>query len=135
MDRLRKSLQEGAAFSNKKNLPAAAPLFSSAATAIGVAITKLKKNWAPGRSGKNVDEITSKLDEAATALNKITLLETNTVSQDKATPARTPITMVIVGGECSALSVQVEAQYFDMLNFAWPRERYTVDKAPGTKYL
>jgi len=42
---------------------------------------------------------------------------------------------VVVGGECSALSVQVEAQYFDMLNFAWPRERYTVDKAPGTKYL
>ena len=63
------------------------------------------------------------------------LTYTEYLEADKATPARTPITMVIVGGECSALSVQVEAQYFDMLNFAWPRERYTADKAPGTKHL
>jgi len=88
MDRLRKLLQQAATVSNQKNLPAAVPLFSSAATAVGVAITKLKKNWAPGRSGKNVDEITSKLDEASTALGKVAALETNTVSRDKATPAR-----------------------------------------------
>jgi len=88
LDRLRKTLQEASSFSNRMNLPAAAPLFSAAATAIGVAITKLKRDWAPGRAGRKIDDIINKLDEAAAALNKVEGLEVNTVSQDKATPAR-----------------------------------------------
>ena len=83
-----------------------------------------------------VDSRAQKIIQTAIEADSVVYLTyTEYLEADKATPARTPITMVIVGGECSALSVQVEAQYFDMLNFAWPRERYTVDKAPGTKYL
>lgn len=57
------------------------------------------------------------------------------LTNDKTTPARTPLTMVVTGGEFDGPLLTVEAQYFDMLNLAYPRERYTVDKAPGVKYI
>lgn len=57
------------------------------------------------------------------------------LSTDTSAPARTPIRMVISGGQFSGAMVQIEASYFDMLNTAWPRERYTVESAPGVKYL
>lgn len=83
-----------------------------------------------------VDSRAQKIIQAAIAADTVVYLTyTEYLEADKSLPARTPITMTIVGGECSALSVQIEAQYFDMLNFAWPRERYTVEKAPGVKYL
>lgn len=57
------------------------------------------------------------------------------LAANRNSPARTPLTMVVTGGEFSGTTVSIEAQYFDMLNFAWPRERYTIEKAPGVKYL
>jgi len=88
LDRLRKTLNEASTFSNRANLPAASPLFSTAATAIGTAITRLRKDWAPGRGGKKIDDIINKLDEAVTNLTKVENLEVNTVAQSKAIPAR-----------------------------------------------
>lgn len=83
-----------------------------------------------------VDARAHRLIKSAIEADTIVYLTYQEFMEDsKDVPARTPLTMVIVGGECSTLSVQVEAQYFDMLNFSWPRERYTADKAPGTKYL
>lgn len=83
-----------------------------------------------------VDARAQKAIRAAIEANTVVYLTYREfMEDDKVNPARTPIVMTIVGGECEPLSVQVEAQYFDMLNFSWPRERYTADKAPGTKYL
>lgn len=52
-----------------------------------------------------------------------------------AAPARTLYTMPVVGGVFDGISVAFEASYMDMLNLAWPRERYTIKNAPGTAYL
>ncbi len=57
------------------------------------------------------------------------------LSSDLSTPARAPYTMVVSGGEFNGPTLQVEASYFDLLNFAWPRQRYTAENAPGVKYM
>jgi len=57
------------------------------------------------------------------------------ISTDPSAPARAPIKMVVQGGKFEGPVLQVEASYYDLLNAAWPRERYTADKAPGIKYM
>lgn len=53
---------------------------------------------------------------------------------DPTVPASAPKRMLIQGGDMNFMALQVDASYFDMLGIAWPRDRYTVDKAPGVKY-
>lgn len=48
---------------------------------------------------------------------------------------RNPYKMFIVGGEFDKESIVLEASYMDMLNLAWPRERYTNTSAPGVAYM
>jgi len=57
------------------------------------------------------------------------------LSSDIRKPCRTPYTMTIVGGEIKGGDVIFEAAYMDMLNLAWPRERYTSESAPGIRYM
>lgn len=57
------------------------------------------------------------------------------LKSDRQNPARTPLVMTVTGGTFEGDAVSIEAQYFDMLNLSWPRDRYTADKAPGVKYL
>lgn len=56
------------------------------------------------------------------------------VSTDTSAPAAAPKRMLIQGGDLNSNALQIEASYFDLLNLAWPRDRYTADKAPGVKY-
>jgi hypothetical protein len=54
---------------------------------------------------------------------------------DTSAPAAAPKRMLITGGDMSGSTLQVEASYFDLLGITWPRDRYTVENAPGTKYM
>lgn len=63
------------------------------------------------------------------------LLYREFLNSDPSTPARKMLRMEVVGGEFGDGVLQVEASYFDMLNFAWPRDWYTAENAPGLKYL
>lgn len=54
---------------------------------------------------------------------------------DTSAPAAAPKRMLIVGGDMNKNALQIECAYFDMLNLALSRDRYTADKAPGVKYL
>lgn len=54
---------------------------------------------------------------------------------DLTAPAQAPYRMKLRGGSFEGLMVQVEAGYFDLLNFRWPRHIYTADLAPGIRYL
>lgn len=73
--------------------------------------------------------------EALEAGQPVTLTYREYLSTDKAAPSRNPITLNVVGGVFEGLTAQFECSYNDMLNTAWPRERYTIDKAPGLKYM
>lgn len=57
------------------------------------------------------------------------------LSTDLTAPAITPIKMTLRGGQFEGIMVQIEAGYYDLLNTAWPRERYTLDKYPGLRYF
>lgn len=73
--------------------------------------------------------------EALEAGAMVTLTYREYLSTDTSAPARNPITLTVIGGAFEGLQAQFECSYYDMLNTAWPRERYTVDKAPGLKYM
>ena len=56
-------------------------------------------------------------------------------SSDLSAPASQPLLFTLVGGSFEGIEVQLEASYYDILNTAWPRERYTQLNAPGIAYL
>ena len=57
------------------------------------------------------------------------------LSSDTGAPANKPYVMTMTGGTFEGLMVQVEASYYDLLNTAWPRLRYTAEFAPGLRYI
>lgn len=75
------------------------------------------------------------VDAALEQDERIELIYREYLSSDRSQPAKRPITMVIVGGTLEGIEAQFEASYYDILNAAWPRERYTSQNAPGIKYL
>lgn len=56
------------------------------------------------------------------------------LSSDTSAPAYRPAQMTMSGGTFEGLMVQIEASYFEILNAAWPRQRYTAEFAPGLRY-
>lgn len=57
------------------------------------------------------------------------------LSTDLTAPANNPIKMILRGGQFEGMMVQIEAGYFDLLNCAWPRYRYTADVFPGLRHF
>jgi len=56
-------------------------------------------------------------------------------SSDLTAPTSLPQSFTLVAGSFEGVEVQLEASYYDILNTAWPRERYTQLNAPGIAYL
>lgn len=56
-------------------------------------------------------------------------------SSDLTAPASQPLLFALVSGSFEGIEVQLEASYYDILNTAWPRKRYTQINAPGLAYL
>jgi hypothetical protein len=57
------------------------------------------------------------------------------LESDKTAPAALPFEMVLSGGGFDGIMVGIEASYYDLLNTAWPRDRYTAEFAPGLRYI
>lgn len=75
------------------------------------------------------------IDAALESGQATTLIYREYLSSDKTQPARRPYVMVLSGGTLEGGEAVFEASYYDLLNTAWPRERYTAETAPGIKYL
>ncbi len=58
-----------------------------------------------------------------------------TSSLPSGVPATAPLLMTVQAAEFKEGLVQVQCSYFDLLNSAWPRRRYTTDFAPGLRFL
>lgn len=56
-------------------------------------------------------------------------------NQDRTEPGFKQAKMLIKNGGFSGNALTIDASYYDFLNTAWPRERYTAESAPGVKYL
>lgn len=75
------------------------------------------------------------VDEALESSTPITLIYREYLESDKSAPARQPYIMAMSGIQLEGDEAQFEASYWDILNYAWPRQRYTEETAPGIKYL
>ena len=75
------------------------------------------------------------IDEALEHSTPITLIYREYLESDKSVPARQPYVMNLSGLQLEGDGAQIEASYWDILNYAWPRQRYTEETAPGIKYL
>lgn len=75
------------------------------------------------------------VDAALESSTPITLIYREYLESDKSAPARQPYAMTISGIQLEGDEAQIEASYWDILNYAWPRQRYTEETAPGIKYL
>ena len=75
------------------------------------------------------------IDAALESSAPITLIYREYLESDKSAPARQPYIMTISGIQLEGDEAQIEASYWDILNYSWPRQRYTEETAPGIKYL
>jgi hypothetical protein len=75
------------------------------------------------------------VEEALESGQPVTVTYRVYLSSDTSAPANKPYIMTMTGGTFEGLMVQVEASYYDLLNTAWPRLRYTAEFAPGLRYI
>lgn len=75
------------------------------------------------------------LDQAKEAGELVTVIYRSYLDSDHSAPADRPIRMSVLSASMSGASVQLSCGYFDLINAAWPRDRYTSLFAPGLKYV
>lgn len=81
------------------------------------------------------DRINGLIEEALDSGQPAYLVYREYLSTDTTAPAIAPIRMTVLGGAFDQGELGIEGSYFDMLNLHWPRGRYTLEDAPGIKYL
>ena len=84
----------------------------------------------------NVDGAVQRwIDDALQGEEQVIVTYRAYLASDPSTPAEPPVVMTLVGASFAGAVVQLKASYFDLLNTAWPRLRYTSDFSPAIKYL
>lgn len=83
----------------------------------------------------NVNNVAQRyVDEALELGVPVSLTFLEYLESDKSEPAKRPYRMTVSGGRFEGVEAQFEASYHDLLNYAWPREAYNAENAPGLKY-
>ena len=84
----------------------------------------------------NVDgTVSTVIRNALDSRSSATLTYRSFISTDLAAPAAIPYTLVIKSGYWTAIEVQITAGYMNVLDMAWPRNRYTLTNFPGLRYI
>jgi hypothetical protein len=80
----------------------------------------------------NVDGVVSTaIRNALNNLNSASLTYRSFISTDLAAPAAVPYTLAIKSGYWTATEAQITAGYMNVLDTAWPRNRYTLNYFPA----
>jgi hypothetical protein len=108
--------------------------------ACGMSVTLPKKsNDAAQVIRCAIDNVTGeaqqRVDAAKDAQSKITAVYRTYLSIDLTAPAERPIRMSVLNANISGATLNFDGGYFDLINTAWPRERYTSEFSPGVKYI
>jgi len=86
-----------------------------------------------------IDNITGeaqrRIDEALEAGERVTLTFRQYLESDLSAPAESPYVFIVRGGRMNGTQVQIQAAFYDMINTRFPRDLYTLEFAPGIKYL
>lgn len=108
--------------------------------AAGISISLPRKD---NRGGQDlafaIDNVTGeaqqKIDQALEAEAEVTLTLRIYLESNKTTPQEAPYRMKMRDGSVRGSTVELRAGFFDLLNTAWPRKFYTLEFAPGLRYL
>jgi hypothetical protein len=108
------------------------------AAPITVALPK-KSNEANQTLKFAIDNVTGEaqrlIDLALIAEAPMTLTFRRYLNTDLTAPAEPPFFATVLGGGVKGSTVQIDAGFYDLLNYAWPRDTYNLNFAPGLKYL
>ena len=84
----------------------------------------------------NIDGVASAfIRSALSAGRSMSLVYRVYTSDDLGAPAHAPNRFKIKSGTVTATQVSITAGYFDLLDTAWPRNTYNLNKFPGLRYL
>lgn len=84
----------------------------------------------------NIDGIVSEaIDSILDDLTPAKLTFRRYVSTDLSAPAAAPYTLDIKSGSWTPSAVQITAGYMNILDTAWPRNRYNLVDHPGLRYI
>lgn len=84
----------------------------------------------------NIDGVASYfIRSALSAGRSMSLVYRVYTSNDLGAPAHAPNRFKIKSGTVTATQVSITAGYFDLLDTAWPRNTYNLNKFPGLRYL
>lgn len=84
----------------------------------------------------NIDGAVSRFVRTALSESReILVVYRQFLSDDLGAPAEAPYRFKVKSGSISATEAQLTAGYFDLLSTGWPRKRYTLNFAPGIRYL
>jgi len=84
----------------------------------------------------NIDGVVStKIRAALAARQEMTVTLRVYLSSDLLAPIKRALSMVIKGGQWSATEVQITAGFMNILDTAWPRDRFNLSKHPGLRYI
>jgi len=109
-------------------------------TAAGIDVSLPKKS-SNGSQAINfaIDNITGEaqrlIDQALEAGERVTLIFRQFLESDKSAPAESPYVFIVRGGRMNGTQVQIQAAFYDMINTRFPRDLYTLEFAPGVRYL
>ena len=108
------------------------------AAPISIALPK-KSNQGNQTLNFAIDNVTGQaqrlIDTAMEAGARITLTFRRYLNTDLSEPSEKPFYAVVLGGNVTGTTVQIEAGFMDILNMMWPRDLYTSKFAPGLLYL
>lgn len=84
----------------------------------------------------NIDgAVSSRIRTALASKQAMTVTLRVYLSSDLMAPVKRPLSMVIKGGQWSATEVQVTAGFMNILDTAWPRDRFNLSQHPGLRYI
>lgn len=108
------------------------------ATAFDASFPK-KDNSGSQTLGIAVDNVTGeaqrRIDQANAAAAPIAVALRTFLASDPSAPAEPPFFFEVMAAEIEGPTVSFTAGYFDLLDTAWPRFRYTDQFSPGVKYI
>lgn len=98
-----------------------------------------KDNSGSQTLGIAVDNVTGesqrRIDTANEAGETISMTLRTYLASDPSAPAEPPYYLDALAAEIEGPTTQFTAGYFNLIDTAWPRRRYTQEFSPGVKYI
>lgn len=109
-------------------------------TAVGLDLARQKRSNSVSESlGVAIDNVRNEAEplvaSAKAAGAQILMTLRSFLESNPEEPAELPVTLKVLRASFDNVKLSLTASNPDLVNIAWPRDRYTVDFAPGITYI